>query len=182
MSMGRPHVRAHTCTIPKGPGKQLSLARGVALCFADFILPSSFVKQARGIITVLLLSCPRGKKTNKESFSSSKNLITCWVSPDPYTFPKRETLDATEPRSLDGTKGPSACHSTSCRLCSQPEPGPQLCNEFQLPDYLSWSLDVPLCLCHFCPCARHTLAFLLPVPCFLPSSLASDQALHFSPA
>lgn len=173
---------AHTCVRVRAPSPRalvnsslslslsfpLSLSpslSGVAL-FCTLHSSQLFVKRAKGIITVLLLvMLPERKKENKqESFSSSKSLITCWVSLDPYTFPKRETLDASAAVSLDGTQRPCACYSTGGWLCSQASLGPNFRCGIRRLDLLPWSLDTPLCLCHLCPFAGPVLPFLLPVP------------------
>lgn len=180
--MGRPHVRAHTCTVPKGPSKQLPLSRGVALCFTDFILPSSFVKQARGIITVLLLSCPRGKKNKQGKFFLLQESNYLLGEPWPiYISKERDTWCHWS--NVLGWDSETLCLPLHRLVSLQPA-----WTRAKTLQWVSatWLLALVLgrafLLCHFCPCARLALSFLLPVPCFLSSSLASEQALHFSPA
>lgn len=84
----RETVLSHCVLQPSFFPASLCSGQGVALPFSD------------------LLSCPRGKKINKqEGFSSSQSLITTWVSLDPYTFPERDTrCRAAQGSSLDGTQ------------------------------------------------------------------------------
>lgn len=133
------HIRAQS---PEGPGEQFSLPSGVSLCFADFILPSSFVRRVRGIITTLyLLRCPREEKKNKqESFSSSKSLITCLVSLDPYTFPKRDTRCLPKKCPWAGFRDPLSAILPSASTAA----GQDCCQHFPVSLgnwFLQWSLQ-----------------------------------------
>lgn len=116
----------------------------------------------------LLVKLPkRGKKNKQESFSSSKSLITCLLSLDPYTFPKRDTRCLPKKCPWAGFRDPLSAILPSASTaagqdCCQHFPG-SLGNWF-----LQWSLQqsppaaaVPA-LCLLCLRLDMPCCFLLP--------------------